>query len=155
MKHFLIALLLLVGAGLAWASENAHYDYSHCVPHCVTFEQIGEKHFAAARSAAGKLLALAEMESSIGVLTTAAYQMPLSAPDLSATNKLGVTGEALWSHSTPQASGNNCRVEMTVYNDETETQFILHIHLRIYCDGKLKDSVMYTLRVQKSVAPPP
>lgn len=153
MKHLLVALVLLFGAGFAWASETS--DYSHCVPYCVTFEQIGEKYFAVLRSAAGKQVGLTEVDRDIGVLLTATYPFPLSVSDFSGTNEIGVASTVLPSYGQPQASTGNCSAEVTTFSDETETEFVLHPYVRIYCDSKLVDSSVYTRRIPKPSADDP
>lgn len=83
MKPVLATIALLLGAFATTACMGFRVpDYRHCEPFCVTFEQIGDRHVAAARDASGRLLAHIETDSRTNGFMVAAKVPPLSASDL-------------------------------------------------------------------------
>ena len=153
-----IALLLgTLGTTLAWAAENVP-DYRHCDPFCVTFEQIGDRHVATARDASGRLLALVDADSRTGALMVAANVPPLSASD-SGRKTFSVTTDAvLLKEGTRTANAQRCAtysVETETETWRTETEIVTRVTMLIYCDGKLVDVRVVTIRVDIPSYPGP
>lgn len=139
MKLYRVTVVLAVLL-LSWTTLKAvadQTDYSQCNPYCVIFKQIGDGHYAIAVDAYGRFATMAPVEGMAGPALTGARLDPWHP----------------WDSFPETFAADGCSSKTSTVQYTTESHHVTVITTETWCDGKLIDVTVTTIRVPVPQAP--